>query len=614
MLHRYNSFKEDLILESAINESMIFYTRDFKDSLIKLRNLKKSVIAQNLLEVEYTDVKPDMTFISLGDNEGDIKFTQFKKAVSLIKKGLEAKYTPDIAKNLFNDIEEKMKGGTITDGEIRNLFTYQDYELSTKSRNSTGIGRLVNQIFPGKYSSKEVEEFVNNFKNLNKPGENKFILVKGEDIRKYYLVSNYEEEAGDLGNSCMRYDKCQKYLDIYVENTEIVQLLVYLNEEDKVLGRALVWKLNDHKSSDIEEAEFFMDRIYGKDDSITKLFKDYSDEMGWARRTYSGYSQVRDITYKGENHNWIDIRIRLDKAKFNYYPYMDTFKRLDVDNRLLYNDDNEDQDWGLTCTDGTYEDYSGVWSDYYDERIPEDEAVYSDWLESYIRRNDAVEVSVGNRRYLGWYPEDSNDIVYDEFREEYINEHDAYYSEFLDRSYYEGDNTSIITSVDDDIYSWSISISRFDYGDVSDESDVYSDAISTSRLACENYLDHDGVHYNFYDGMLSYSEEMGKYYITDLRIEVYDTDLGMLSRSHCELLDIKPGKGYYTDELHYLFRNPNLEKLIDAIDKKLDYYNGVLDGRLPRIKFEDEDEYLNKVKNLLRSLNLEKEVLENWIE
>ena len=106
MLHRYNSFTEDLILESAINESMIFYTKDFKDSLIKLRNLKKSVIAQNLLEVEYTDVKPDMTFISIGENEGDIKFTQFKKAVSLIKKGIETNYTPDIAERLLNHAEK----------------------------------------------------------------------------------------------------------------------------------------------------------------------------------------------------------------------------------------------------------------------------------------------------------------------------------------------------------------------------------------------------------------------------------------------------------------------------------------------------------------------------
>ena len=77
---------------------------------------------------------------------------------------------------------------------------------------------------------------------------------------------------------------------------------------------------------------------------------------------------------------------------------MDTFKRLRVSDNLLFNDDNEEEDWGLTCTDGDYEDYNGVWSDYYDERILEDEAVYSDWLETYIRREDAVEISINNKK------------------------------------------------------------------------------------------------------------------------------------------------------------------------------------------------------------------------
>ena len=131
MLSRYKDFSTDLLLESAINESMIYYTKDFKDNLLKLRDLKKSQIAKDLLDVEYTDVKPDMTFISLGEGEGDIKFTQFKKVVSLIKKVVDGRrYSENDTKSLLDAIEQRLSDGTITQNDINHLFTDPDYELS----------------------------------------------------------------------------------------------------------------------------------------------------------------------------------------------------------------------------------------------------------------------------------------------------------------------------------------------------------------------------------------------------------------------------------------------------------------------------------------------------
>jgi hypothetical protein len=617
MIHRYNSFTEDLLLEKIVNESMIYYTKDFKDSLLKLvyqTRDKKSLIAQNLLEVEYTDVKPDMTFISLADNEGDIKFTQFKKAFSLIKKGVEGRrYSEDSTKSLLDAIEQKLSDGSISQSDINNLFTDPHYELSTKSRNSTGIGRLVNQIFPGKYSSKEVEEFVNNFKNINKPSENKFLLVKGEDIRKYYLFSNYEQESSDLGNSCMRYTRCQEYLDIYVENPNQVQLLVYLNEEDKVLGRALLWVLNDEKSDDIEGAEYFLDRIYGIDDSIKKLFQDHAETQGWAWRTKSGYSDTKYITYKGEEHSGVKMSIELDKYDFNYYPYMDTFKELDNSESKLYNNDDEDRNWTLNHTDGTYEDNNGVWSDYHDRRIPEDEAVYSDWEDTYILRNQAVEVTLGSRRYRGWYPEDHNALVYDEFREEYINEDDAVYSEFLDKSFFNEDEEYIITWVDDDIYSHAYNKFRGDNELVSDQW-TSGNVISTRKMDCYSYLEYNDIHSSIYDQIVSLNER-DDYYFNDLKVEVYETEDGLLSEEDFDILGIKPsGKSYTTDELAYLFRNPNLERILEAANEEKSKLENTLSGKQSRLKFEDDEDYIKKVEQKIRKLNWRIEVLEDWIE
>lgn len=609
LLNRYKDFSTDLLLEKAINESFIYYTKEFKDTLFRMR--LKSKIAQDLIDVEYTDVKPDMTFISLGDKEGDIKFTQFKKALSILKKAVETNYPNNLT--LYDYIDKKLSDGSVSQLDINTFYDDTDWGIKDKSRNSTGIGRLVNQIFPGKYNSKEVEDFVNSFKNVNKPGENELKLVKGQDIKKYYLYTNYVEEIGDLGNSCMRYTRCQEYLDIYVENPNQVQLLVYLNEEDKVLGRALLWVLNDEKSDDIEGAEYFLDRIYGIDDSIKKLFQEHAETKGWAWRTKSGYSDTKYITYKGEEHSGVKMTIKLDKCDFDYYPYMDTFKELDNSESKLYNSNDEDRNWTLNHTDGTYEDNNGVWSDWEDRRIPVDEAVYSDWLDTHIYERNAVEISLGNRRYRGWWPREHDDIVYDQFREEYIHNNDSTYSEYLDCSFYDEDSIDVITWVDDDIYSQERNRFRFQSDNVSDQWNGY---ISHSKMDCSDYMGHNGDYLAIIEDQTKYDDYTGKHYFIDLEVTVYETEeYGPLVKEDCDILGVKPnGKSWKTDELAYLFRNKHIEEILEKARKQVKDLEVIESGKQTRIEFEDDDEYLEKLKQKIRKINWRIEVLENWLD
>jgi len=612
MLSRYNDFSTDLILEKAINESFIYYTKDFLDNLIKLRDLKKSQIAKDLISVNYTEVKPDMTFISLAEGEGDIKFTQFKKVVSLIKKGLENKYESEQAERLGDTIEQRLSSGNISQADVFHLFTDPSYEVSTKSRNNTGVGRLVNQIFPGKFPPKEVEEFVNNFKNLNKPSENKFEIVSGEDVRKYYHLNNYVEEKGELGNSCMRYARCQSYLVIYVENPEIVRLLIYKDENDEILGRALIWKLNAYNDLD-NKCSYFMDRIYTIDDSTNKLFKDFAENEKWAWRTTSTYHRTKEITFLGDEMDDIALEIQLDKWKFDEYPYMDTFKRLDPTKGILYNDESDEDGWLLTDTDGTYEDNNGVWSDWHDRRIPEEESVFSRPLDTYILRDTAVEVTLGRSRNCGWYPEDHNDIVYDEFREEWICDSDSTWSEFLDKPFFNEDEEYIITWVDDDIYSYAYNKFRGDNELVSDQW-TSGNVISTRKMDCYSYLEYNDIHSNIFDQIVSLNER-DNYYFNDLKVEVYETEDGLLSEEDCEFLGVEPsGKSYTTDELAYLFRNPNVERILEDCREKLNTLENTLSGKQSRLKFEDDEDYIKKVQQKIRKLNWRIEILEDWID
>ena len=103
-----------------------------------------------------------------------------------------------------------------------------------------------------------IKKFNNAVKSKRENIFKDFKIVKDEDIRKYYLYESYESDNHTLGGSCMRYEKCQKYLDIYVKNPEVCQLLILKSDDDKdkIKGRALIWKLTN--------GEYYMDRIYLK--------------------------------------------------------------------------------------------------------------------------------------------------------------------------------------------------------------------------------------------------------------------------------------------------------------------------------------------------------------
>ena len=89
----------------------------------------------------------------------------------------------------------------------------------------------------------EIEKFVNLLKSAmdSKPH---FELWSGKQIYDAYLTENYlKRNYGTLGSSCMNN---KNYVGLYADNPEVCSILV-LKDVDKILGRALVWKLNPVK-------------------------------------------------------------------------------------------------------------------------------------------------------------------------------------------------------------------------------------------------------------------------------------------------------------------------------------------------------------------------------
>lgn len=197
-------------------------------------------------------------------------------------------------------------------------------------------------------TDKDIEDFVNltvAYLKTNRADENSEIEeVKGEDIRFWYHIDNYQSEKGELGSSCMAEDKNQPFLDIYCKNPDKVSLLILKSKQGKLLARALLWKLDDGK--------FFMDRIYFIMASDCNLFYAKAKQNGWI------YKRSREIMLN-DLHYYTELRVTLKQTKFDTYPYLDTLRYLEFNKDCLTNHQPDGYYYYvLQETNGSYVDRS----------------------------------------------------------------------------------------------------------------------------------------------------------------------------------------------------------------------------------------------------------------
>jgi hypothetical protein len=190
------------------------------------------------------------------------------------------------------------------------------------SKPGSFIGKILKDI-----PSKEVENFSNLYKTFSNQEDFKFKIVSGEDIRKYYLSDYYERQSGSLGSSCMKSGSCQEYFDLYVNNPQI-SMLIMQSPDCNIMGRSLLWNIDDFK---------VMDRIYTiKDDVYTHHFCKWAIDNGYLHRTKQNWASSHTFS-DGKQDSEKLFTIQLKESKFDRYPYMDTFKWLDLDTGMLSN-------------------------------------------------------------------------------------------------------------------------------------------------------------------------------------------------------------------------------------------------------------------------------------
>lgn len=219
------------------------------------------------------------------------------------------------------------------------------------------VRRILQKSLGEKVSDKDLEAFVNKWKaiiNIKKDTLKRFEVVSGEDIRKYYSGSRYNKQDYSLGGSCMRYDKCQNYLDIYVDNPEVCNLIILKTsdsmkgEEDKIQGRALLW--TDSRGKKI------MDRIYVSNSPDEQIFIEFARSNGFIWKSKQDNYESTPFVENGVQIKENEIEIYVKRKDYEYWPYMDTFKffklRTSISEKSRLTNLKDSFDYILEETDG----------------------------------------------------------------------------------------------------------------------------------------------------------------------------------------------------------------------------------------------------------------------
>ena len=314
----------------------------------------------------------------------------------------------DLADSYVNYIsiskQDRTKLSYLTQDRIDSLDP-QEYWTSSR-RYMAKPGAFISKVFKD-IPAKEVEKFSNLFRSQAVKAPFRFEVVKGNSIKDFYYYENYHSsERGSLGVSCMKHEHCQKYFDLYTENEENVSMLTMFNDRNRLIGRALLWDFESHK---------IMDRIYTyNDEELSFYFKQWATEHGYYYKSEQNWFNTLFFEQIGTGKKEFKLEVKLPNIKQHYYPYMDTFKFIDLDKGILYNYLPEDTSSlrTLTSSDGS--------------KHPSDYLVF-DMIDRVMRyRNDAAYV-----QYAEIWTGRQN-VVYSNYNDKWMLKQDSHYEELID--------------------------------------------------------------------------------------------------------------------------------------------------------------------------------------
>jgi hypothetical protein len=481
-IKRYEVFLE-AFLGFGKKKIAYLYSNRFR-SMLKAISHNGDQVAQMLLYAENSNqVSDDITLIDIGSSDIMVSFIQLNR----------------LQRFKDEETDTNVKSADLVD-YVTNVWRKTDDKLDfkgwTQQRTEISVGRFANRVFEksGKsITSQEVEKFVNSYKTRFKmmtDMESLFEFVKGEDIRKWYLEDNYQLIRGQLGNSCMKYNKCQSYLDIYTKNPDVCQLLIlHGDNEDKIIGRALIWNLKDGRT--------YMDRQYCIVDADVILYREFAKKKGWL--------------YYGDKSSE-ELEVQLGNYDYSSFPYMDSFVVYNQKEHLLSTEEGLWEPgkgwWSLQNTNGTYRSDDVVYSEYNDEWIPREDAIHCVDNDDWVRYDQAIYLEYKDE----WVSQGCEDIAFSEYMDRYYYLDDCIYSEFINSYLLVDDSISVWVSSDDEVAL------PGSYGELTDTYEIdgerkecLKDAVMPNPFNSNWVFKKDTIHIYYCDSIKDYiSEEDAK--------------------------------------------------------------------------------------------------------
>jgi hypothetical protein len=238
---------------------------------------------------------------------------------------------------------DKTKISYLTTDRIEKISqSATDDYWTTSKRFHCKPGAFVAKLFKG-ISQKEIEKFSNLYKSFSDKKDFTMTLVKGDSIAKYYDQETYSSNSGTLGNSCMKSSRCQKFFGIYTQNPDVISMLVMKSPTGSLIGRALIWQIDGQK---------VMDRIYTiQDDEYVVFFKQWAAKNDCVCKTHQNWNHTLQFDFKNETKEY-KFSAKLEKYNFEYYPYLDTFKWINLNDGVIANYKVSDEFSVISNADG----------------------------------------------------------------------------------------------------------------------------------------------------------------------------------------------------------------------------------------------------------------------
>ena len=438
-INDFNDFMLDMIFESWANRIMPLVISTRLEELLKKINhpIAKKILKDS--KINERQLKP-VTFIDI-DKTSDNKFT-LSTAPTAVRY-----YYPQLPAEFMNDAE-KVTRQDFMKYDVKKDDNFKAENVWKYGRSQSRIGRVINKLYPNEFKQggspgEDIESFVQEVvaRRIIMRGteRNRFKLISNKDISKYYDEKMYDiidEKSGKpiigstLANSCMRFDYCQPFVKYY-DTCKGVRLLVLFSDvkghEDKIVGRAIIWKLEKPKD------RYFMDRIYYRYESDLALFKLYAKRRGWLhKKNQNSDAYVRIVDTKENITKVMYMRTPNTFKKSDNYPYMDTLKYFNIDKGYLTNDEdikNEgDSVYVLEDTVGGYEQGGEtlIYVDYYGTSFNENDIVRCELGNDWRTHDDAIWISSKEKYATEEYL--ANNMIWSDYNQEYLDKDSVVWS------------------------------------------------------------------------------------------------------------------------------------------------------------------------------------------